>query len=36
MSETTIQVRIPVPILRFGFDEEEIEGRIVDLALVSR
>ena len=35
MSETTIQVRIPVPLLRFGFDIEEIESRIAEWLALS-
>jgi predicted HTH domain antitoxin len=35
MSETTIQVRIPVPLLRFGFDVEEIECRIAEWLALS-
>ena len=35
MSETTIQVRIPVPLLQFGFDEAEIERRISEWLALS-
>lgn len=28
MSETTLQVRVPTPILQYGFDQNEIERRI--------
>ncbi len=35
MTETTIQVRIPTPLLQFGLDQDEIQRRINEWLVLS-
>ncbi len=35
MVETTFEVRIPAPLLRFGFDQNEIQRRITEWLVLS-
>lgn len=33
MTETTLQIRVPTPLLRLGFDQNDIQRRIVDAVM---
>ncbi len=35
MTETTFEVRVPAPLLRFGFDQNEIQRRITEWLVLS-
>jgi predicted HTH domain antitoxin len=35
MVETTLEVRIPAPLLQFGFDQDEIQSRIIEWLVLS-
>lgn len=35
MTETTFQVRVPTPLLQYGFDQAEIERRITEWLVLS-
>ena len=35
MVETTLQVRVPTPLLRLGFDQNEIQRRITEWLVLS-
>jgi len=35
MAETTFQVRVPTPLLRLGFDQNEVQHRITEWLVLS-
>jgi len=35
MVETTFQVRVPAPLLRFGFDQVEVQRRVTEWLVLS-
>lgn len=35
MTETTFEVRVPAPLLRFGFDQNEIQRRLTEWLVLS-
>ena len=35
MAESTVQVRIPAPLLQLGLDQDEIERRVTDWLVIS-
>jgi hypothetical protein len=35
MTETTFQVRVPTPLLQYGFDQNEIQRRLVEWLVLS-
>jgi predicted HTH domain antitoxin len=35
MSETTVEIRIPVPLLQLGIDREEVQNRVTEWLVLS-
>ncbi len=35
MTETTFQVRVPTPLLQYGFDQNEIQRRLIEWLVLS-
>jgi len=35
MAETTFEVRVPAPLLQYGFDQDEVQRRLVEWLVLS-